>query len=174
MVRPIVPFRVMTEEERDEIRDYFRKDPKSNNREFWKQPREEARKVVKAIKHGGFVVGGEINVGSPESEGALTHVYSKRYSQGSLTDSCDYKRVIGSVSMWEAWGFVFNPVSVWYQNPTLLTDSIELRKYLIDSGISFRDNVDVKHLRDEISRLEGERDNKSKILEVVMGLDLRK
>lgn len=173
---PPVPFRVMTDEERDRTRAYLRDNPSQRyDDEIWMQTANEARKVIEAIRRGGFVVGGELAHGDGmDGYGVLGHVYSKSYPEKEKVKAiCDFERVIGSVGIWEYGGFISNPVSVWYQNMKLIDDSLELRNYLTAQGISFRDNLDVEEVRKRIGRLEAERQDALGLLKKLEGVQLR-
>lgn len=153
---PKVPFRKMTEEEKERIRAYLKENPKRDNDDFWSQTKKEARTVIKEMRRGGFTAGGELPHGAyPENFGVHSHVYRRGFDEHEVRKSCDYNQVIGSVDLWSYWGFSSHPVKIWYRNPILITDSIQLRNYLTGQGISFNDGqVDFDKLRRQISELE--------------------
>ena len=173
---PKVPFRIISKEEKDKIRDYFRENPKEKyNDKIWMQTIPEARKVIEIIRTGGFFIGGELAHGNGmDGYGVHSHVYSRNYpNQKDIQENCDYKNVIGSVGLWESWGFFSNPVAVWYQNKDLVIDSIELHNYLDKEGISFRDNVNRGDITDQILSLEQEKRNCQELLDKLSGIELR-
>jgi len=145
---PKLPYRVFTEEEREEFWNYERNLPPELREIFWQQTKEGAREIIEIIGEGGFIIGGKFEWGCyPEGFGAHRHIYSRNYGGNKNTEKvCDHDNVIGKISLWEEGGFLSNPVSVWYQNPELINDAMELGDFLISLDISFGDSGDWEKL----------------------------
>jgi hypothetical protein len=169
---PRIPYRKLTKEERDKFWDYAR-ELKDTDR-FWQQTIPEARRILREIQKGGFVIGGELAWGYPtDSYGSHNHIYQKDYVGRRIKEDCDYKNVIGSVDLWESGGFVSNPVCLWYENLEVIESVLELRDYLIKNNISFCDSVSIPDLKKEVSDLDKKRRGKLEILSRLEHVQLR-
>lgn len=173
---PKLPYRRLDSEERMGFVDYLRDKGVRYvaDDEFWRQTEDSARKIVRQIKDGGFVVGGELSLGQgPESYGVKSHVYPKDYTGKHIERTMNRERVIGCVHFWESGGLSWNPVQIWYENPEVLNDSLELRNYLITSGISFADSIDLDRLRKDISSDKKRVDGREMVLRRLEDITLR-
>jgi len=172
---PVVPYRRISDSEKTGIHAYFGNHPKKDNEKFWRQTVDEGRKIVNQIREGGFVVGGELYFGGyPDSEGQTVSIYPRDFeSRIDVSEMEDSSSVIGSVGLWEYWGFETNPVRVLYQNFNLIDDSIQLRDYLKTLEISFLDSVSPKGIRESNDKMAVKISRNNALLEKLKTLDLR-
>jgi len=157
---PTVPYRALGDREIEVLFAYVDKqfliDDFEGRHNFWKQTMPEGRKVAERIRGAGFVVGGEIDGGDVQGDYWVDcHVYPKGYKTNfDIERIADSDSVIGTVGLWERGGFDSDPVRVWYDNPKLVTDSLELRSFLMEQGIKFYDCVDFEELERKVSELK--------------------
>lgn len=174
---PNIPFREITDAEKESIREHFRKygiEATDIPDRYWQKTTQEGRGVVDTIRSGGFGVSREVEYGNDmDGFGAKVHVYSRKHSGLRTKKDCDHSNVIGSVDLWSSWGFVSSPVNVWYQNLGLISDSIELHKYLSARGIDFKDSVSRSELGEKIREIRKQKDEILRTLSAISTINLR-
>lgn len=149
-----VPYAALGYEEGQGLLNYIR-DFSSGDIEvmdlFWQQTAEEGRGVVEVARKAEFVVSGEIlfEDGFGDSRVAC-YVYPSGFKERDIDGRFYADYAIGRIALWERWGFVNNPVCIWYR-PKTLEHSVRLREVYKKKSILFSDAVNLDDLRSEIA-----------------------